>query len=365
MNAKPDSILGSRGYLPHCLVAALTGVAVSLAMPAAAQQFYRLESAVALKSAAPNWDYVTFEPARSYLYIARRQDGVTVYDVITKKVIGNIEKSEQANATALVPEFDRGYTTNEDGSTTAFQLSSLKTLKRIKLAESADSAVYEPVTKQVAFTVGDSKEIVFLDPKTDAIVGRIKVESEKLEHPTADGQGIIFVAQRDRNSVVRIDAKLRKTTAEWKTDGCEEPSGLAYDRTHQRIFIGCRGKGKNPVLAVMDSESGKVVATTEIGRGNDGVVYNADARKIYTSNGIDGNLVVIDQVDANTYKLAEATTTRPYARTMAMDPKTKKIYLVTAEGTVDPAKKVNRSVAPFYPNKYYADTFTLLTLSPR
>lgn len=73
--------------------------------------------------------------------------------------------------------------------------------------------------------------------------------------------------------------------------------------------------------------------------------------------------MVIDQIDANTYRLAEATTTRPNARTMALDPKTKKVFLVTAEGTVDPTKKVNRAVAPFYPNKYFSDTFTLLTLS--
>src|SRR5712692_5354238 len=86
-----------------CLMAALTGAAVFFAMPAAAQQFYRIESAVAMKSAAPNWDYVTFEPARSYLYIARRQDGVTVYDVKARKVIGNIEKSEQANAPPWSP----------------------------------------------------------------------------------------------------------------------------------------------------------------------------------------------------------------------------------------------------------------------
>jgi DNA-binding beta-propeller fold protein YncE len=350
-------------HLQSCFIAALTGAFAPLATPAAAQQFYRIESAVALKSAAPNWDYVTFEPGQSYLYIGRREDGVTVYDVTAKKVVRQIENSAQANATTLVADFDRGYTTNEDGTTTVFQLSSLKTLKRIKLADSADSAVYEPVTKQVAFTVGDSKEVVFLDPKSDAVVGRLQLESSKLEHPTADGQGKFFVAQRDRDSVVRIDAKLRKTTAEWKTPGCEEPNGLAFDRANKRLFIGCRGKGKSPVLTVMDSESGKVVATSEIGRGNDGVVYDADTRKIYTSNGIDGNLVIIDQVDANTYKLAEAATTRPNARTMALDPKTKKIYLVTAEGTVDPAKKINRSVAPFYPNKYFSDTFTLLTLS--
>src|ERR1700730_1207204 len=347
-----------------CLAAALT-VAASAATAASPRPFYRLESAVILKSEAPHWDYVTFEPGRSYLYIARREDGVTVYDAAARKVIRNIENSSQANATTLVPELDRGYTTNEDGSTTVFELSSLKTLYRIKFAESADSAVYEPVSRQLAFTVGDSKEIIFLDPRTNAIVGKLVLDSAKLEHPTADGQGNVFVAQRDRDSVLRIDARLRKSTAQWKTGGCEEPNGIAFDRLHKRLFLGCRGKGRNPVLAVMDSESGRVIATPEIGRGNDGVVYDVETGKIYTSNGVDGNLVVIDQVDADTYKLAEAVTTRPYARTMALDPKTKKVYLITAEGTVDPTKKINRAVAPFYPNKYFRDTFTLLTLSPR
>jgi DNA-binding beta-propeller fold protein YncE len=119
------------------------------------------------------------------------------------------------------------------------------------------------------------------------------------------------------------------------------------------------------VLAVIDSDSGKVITTLEIGRGNDGVIYDPATHKIYTSNGVDANLVIYDQVNPDTYKLAEATTTRPYARTMALDPKTKKIYLVTAEGTADPAKKINKAVAPFYPNRYFPDTFTVLTFAPK
>jgi len=365
VNARPPSPFSADPvrHLQSGWLVALAALAASLPALAQAPQFYRLESALTMKSAAPNWDYVTFDPARSYLYIARREDGVTVYDAATKKVLGSIENSAQANAITLVQEFDRGYTTNEDGSTTVFEISSLKTLSRLKLADSADSAVYEPIAKQLIFTIGDNKQVLFLNPRTNSIVGKLELQSAKLEHPTADGQGNVFVAQRDKDVVVRIDVKLRKAIAEWKTEGCEEPNGLAFDRANKRLFIGCRGKGRNPVLAVMDSESGKVITTSEIGRGNDGVVYDAETHKIFTSNGIDGNLVVIDQIDANTYKLAEATTTRPYARTMALDPKTKKVFLVTAEGTVDPAKKVNRGVAPFYPNKYFSDTFTLLTLS--
>ena len=346
---------------PFLACAALGIVAFAAAVQA--QQFYHLESAVTLKGAAPDWDYVTLDPARGYLFIGRRGDGVTVFDVRAKKTVRNIDKSEDANAIAVIPEFDRGYTINGDGTTTVFQLSTLKFIDRVKIGEDADSAFYDPVTKQLAFTMGDSKKIAFVDAKTGKVVGELPMDSKKLDGTVPDGEGNMFMALRDRNSVAKIDVAQRKVTADWKTAPCEEPTGIAYDKANKRIFVGCRGK--NPVLAVLDSDSGKVITTLEIGRGNDGVIYDPATHKIYTSNGVDANLVIYDQVNPDTYKLAEATTTRPYARTMALDPKTKKIYLVTAEGTADPAKKINKAVAPFYPNRYFPDTFTVLTFAPK
>ena len=346
---------------PFLACAALGIVAFAAAVQA--QQFYHLESAVTLKGAAPDWDYVTLDPARGYLFIGRRGDGVTVFDVHAKKAVRNIDKSEDANAIAVIPEFDRGYTINGDGTTTVFQLSTLKLIDRIKIGEDADSAFYDPVTKQLVFTMGDSKRIAFVDAKTGKVVGELPMDSKKLDGTVPDGEGNMFMALRDRNSVARIDVAQRKVTADWKTAPCEEPTGIAFDKANKRIFVGCRGK--NPVLAVLDSDSGTVITTVEIGRGNDGVIYDPATHKIYTSNGVDANLVIYDQVNPDTYKLAEATTTRPYARTMALDPKTKKIYLVTAEGTADPAKKINKAVAPFYPNRYFPDTFTVLTFAPK
>lgn len=345
----------------------VSGICIALSFAAGAaepQRFHRLESAVTLKSAKPDWDYVTLDPARGYLFIGRRGEGVVVYNVKTKKVVKTLDRSDDANAVALVPEFDRGYSTNGDGSSTVFQLSTLKTIDRIKLGgDDADSAFYEPVTKQLAFTLGDAKKIVFVDAKTAKVAGELAMESKKLDGTVPDGQGNLFMALRDRNAVVKIDVANRKVLEEWKTAPCEQPTGLDYDAKEKRIFVGCRGA--KPVLAVMDAESGKVISTAEIGRGNDGVIYDPETRKIYTSNGVDANLVIYDQVDANTYKLAEAATTRPYARTMALDPKTKKVYLVTAEGTADPSQKINKAVAPFYPNRYFPDTFTVLTFAPR
>jgi DNA-binding beta-propeller fold protein YncE len=338
-------------------------VAVAVAGPANAAPYYRLESATTLTGGPPNWDYVSFDARQSYLYISRREEGLTVWDAGKKKVVSTISDSAHANASVLVPELDRGYSVNEDGTFTAFTLSSLKTIRRVKFADTADSGVWEPVTRQVVLTVGDSKQVVFLDPATDTVTGKVSVQGVKLEHPTPDGDGNLFLALRDKDLVVKIDARQRKLISSWQTGPCAEPNGVAFDRVRKRLFVGCRGKGLSPVLAVFNVESGTVVATVEIGRGNDGVVYDPESRRILTSNGVDGNLVVVEQLDADTYRLAEAATTRPNARTMAFDPRTKKVYLVAAEGTADFGKKVNRAVSPFYPNTYFADTLTVLTMS--
>lgn len=344
----------------------ITCVALGIAAAAAATPagaFYRLESAVALKSEKPDWDYVTLDTARGRLFIGRRGEGAIVYDVKSHKVLRTIEKSDDAGAIVLVPEFDRGYTANEDGTTTIFQLSTLKTIDRVKFGADSDSGFYDPVTKQIAFTMGDSGAVAFVDGKTGKVLDTMKVDSKKLDGTAPDGEGNLLMALRDKNLVVKIDVAQRKIVGQWPTTGCEQPTGLAYDKEHKRIFVGCRGT--KSVLAVMDADSGQVVTTVDIGRGNDGVIFDAPARRIYTSNGVDANLVIYEQVDPNTYKLVEATTTRPYARTMALDPSTKKLYLVTAEGTADPAVKINKGVATFYPNKYFPDTFTVLTYAPK
>jgi DNA-binding beta-propeller fold protein YncE len=333
------------------------------AASSSASAFYRLESAVLLKSESPDWDYVTLDAARGHLFIARRGDGVTVYDVKSKKALRTIDKSDDANATTLVPEFDRGYTTNGDGTTTIFSLSTLKTIDRVKFGEDADSGFYDPVTKQIAFTMGDSKALAFVDGKTGQVLGKMSIESSKLDGTAPDGEGNLLMALRDKNTVIKIDIANRKVVEQWPTTGCEQPTGLAYDKGNKRVLVGCRGA--KPVLAVLDASNGRVTGTHEIGRGNDGVIYDASTRRVYTSNGVDGNLVIYEQTDADNYKLIEATTTRPYARTMALDPATKKVYLVTAEGTADPSKKINKGVAPFYPNQYFPNTFTVLTYTQR
>jgi DNA-binding beta-propeller fold protein YncE len=322
------------------------------------ERVYRLDAVIPLKGARPAWDYLTFDAARSRLFIGRRTGGVTVYDVKARRVAGQIRNAEGANIAALVPEVGRGYTANDDGSTTIFDLATLKTLQRVKIGEGADAAFYEPATRQLAFTMGDTHQLTFIDAKTAKVTGHVHIEADELEGVAADGKGLLYVAERDKNRVAKVDARTRAVVAEWDVAKCEQPTGMAFDPATRRLFVGC--KGAHPVLSVIDVADGRVVAQPEIGRGNDSVRFDPQTRRVFTANGVDGDIVIYDQLGPDSYRLFQAVTTRPIARTLAIDPATKTLYTVTAEGMVDPAKPVNRKAAAFYPNVYFDNTFVLL-----
>jgi DNA-binding beta-propeller fold protein YncE len=330
-------------------------------MPSAASSAFRLTSQLALPGTSPSWDYLSYDPARAYLFLGRRAAGVSVIDSRANRFVTTIADSEGANIALLVPQLDRGYTANGDGSTTIFQLSTLKTLERVHLGEAADAAFFDPVTRQIVFTFGDSKELIYLDPKTNRASAHLAMAAEELEGVAMGGDGTLWVNERDITKIAHVDNRTHKLIAEYDLPGCTMPTGLAFDEAHKRLFVGC--KGEKPVLAVVDANNGRVVTTVEIGRGNDGVVYDPATRRIFTANGLDGNIVVIEQASADSYKFVSAFTTRPIARTLAYDPGSRRIFTMTAEGVVDPAKERNLRAGTFYPNRYYDNSFTLLTYS--
>ena len=158
--------------------------------------------------------------------------------------------------------------------------------------------------------------VSFLDAQTGAVNGVLKIDSESIEGSVADGEGFYYTALRDKDKVLKIDARARKVVGEWSIGKHVKPNSVAYDRANQRVFVTTRGS--DAALLVFDRD-GKIVADTPIGLNNDSIVFDPETKKIYTANGWDGTLVIIQQVDANTYKLSEAPTTRPWARTMALE----------------------------------------------
>jgi YVTN family beta-propeller protein len=220
----------------------------------------------------------------------------------------------------------RGFTTNGgNGTVSVFDTNTLKTIKKISVAKDPDFIFYDPHTKRVLVCHGDAAAITAIDPEKGTVIGKIDLGGGA-EAAVVNGQGAGFVNLEEEAEVVGFDPQGLAVKQKWPITGCKTPTGLAIDAPNSRLFIGCRSK----VLAVMDSTSGKVITTLPIGDRVDAVAFDADNKLIFASNGR-GTVSVIRQKSANEYESAGDIQTQPSAKTMAFDPKTKRLFLSAAE----------------------------------
>jgi YVTN family beta-propeller protein len=316
---------------------------------------YHITKSVALGS-GERWDYVTFDPTGKRVYVAHG-DHVTVVDETKGEVIGQIGTFPGGtHGIAVSTETHQGYTDDgRAGTATAFDLASLKPLKQIAAAPDADGIIYEPVTGHLYVINGDSGSLTAIDPKTNTSIATIKVGAG-LEAGLADGKGALFVDGAENHDIVKIDAKSNKVEAHFDMPACKKPHGLALDSDTRRLFATCA----NNILVVVDADSGANVATVPIGSGSDGAAFDPIRKLIFSSNG-DGTLSVIQEKDAETYFSAAPVSTPKGARTMAIDPKSGRLFVVAADiEKIDPATKPGGR--PHV--TYVANSLKLLYLDP-
>ncbi len=242
---------------------------------------------------------------------------------------------------------------------TTLTLSTLKNIERKRLDdEGLNGVFYESTTKRIHAVTGKRRKtssFFTLDAKTGALISRTDFDSTKMDTPATNDKGTIFASMRDKNVLMKLSAKDLAIQETWSTGACSEPVAMEYDHASNRLLIGCRGA--KPVFIAVNPDNGKIVATLPIGAGVDGLVIDHDNHMIITSNGADANLSVIRQRSPEEYELVETIGTRPMARVMAMDSKSKKLFSVTADFTFPAAPVGKPAPAPvFHPN-----SFTVLT----
>jgi hypothetical protein len=277
------------------------------------------------------WDYLICDSAARRVYISRGTH-VMVIDADTYAVVGDIPDTKGVHGIALAPELGRGFTSNGQANTvTIFDLKTLKILGPAPTGNGPDAIVYDPASKRVFTFNGHGGDATAIDAASGTPAGTIALGG-KPEFAAIDGKGHVYNNLEDKSELLQIDSQKLTVTARWPLAPCEEPSGLAMDVKHRRLFAGCH----NLMMAVVDADSGKVLATPAIGQGVDANAFDPTTGKgglAFSSNG-DGTLTYIyeDIHDGSTrIQPIRSATTQRGARTMALDVKTHKIFLVTAD----------------------------------
>jgi YVTN family beta-propeller protein len=318
----------------------------------AAASSYRLIKTYKLGSDL-GWDYLTLDNSSNRLYISRSTH-VMVIDADSGQLVGDIPDTPGVHGIALAPEFGRGFVSNgREGTVTVFDLHGLKVLNKIKVGDNPDAILYDPASKRVFTFNGKSDDVTAIDAAKGEVVGTIKVDG-KPEFAVSDARGEIFVNIQDKSELMGLDPNQLEVKSRWPLSPCEEPTGLAIDRKHRRLFSGCRNK----LMAIVDADSGKLVSTLPIGGGVDATAFDPNTGLAFASCG-EGVLTVVHEDSADKFSVAENVPTKPGARTMALDPMKNLIFLVTAEFGPPPASTAGQ---PYPRPPILPDSFVVLVV---
>lgn len=323
----------------------------AIALPAFAAEGYHILNKIKIGGTG-GWDYATVDSNAHRLY-ATHATAVEVVDLDAGKVVGSIPQLHNVHGVAIAADLNKGFISNgQSNSVTIFDLKTLEKTGEPATGMNPDSICYEPKTHRVFTFNGRSNDSTAIDAKTGEPLTSFPVGGRP-EFCAADGNGKIFVNLEDKSSIVEIDAAKPAVLRTSSLAPCDSPSGLALDSKDGVLFSVC----DNKMMAVTDIKNLKVVATPAIGMGPDAAAYDPGTGLAFSSNG-EGNLSIVKN-NGGKWETVDTVQTVRGARTMTVDPRTHRVYLLAAEYGPTPTPKAGEKKGrpPILP-----DTFHVLVI---
>jgi YVTN family beta-propeller protein len=295
------------------------------------------------------WDCLSADEAGRRLYVSHGTE-VVVIDLDKDTVVGTITNTPGVHGLAVVPDLQRGFTSNgRENKTSMVDLKTLDTLLKVDTGQNPDAVLYDPGQKEVYIFNGHGQSATVIDPKTGKVVATVELGG-KPEFGAADPKaGRVYNNLEDKSQVVAIDTKTHQVVNTWPAAPGERPSGLAIDPVHHRLFLGCGNK----LMVMMNSESGKVIASVPIGEGVDGAEFDPGTQYAFASCR-DGTVTIAHEDTPDRLTVIQTLVTQRGSRTMTIDPTTHKIYLPAAkfEAPTEPAPAGRRSRPKMVPGTF-------------
>jgi DNA-binding beta-propeller fold protein YncE len=295
------------------------------------------------------WDLLAVDAPRHHLFLSR-SDHVDIVDTRTGARIGALAGTDGVHGIAIAPALMRGYASNGHGdSVTEFDLARFARIRDIAVSgHSPDALLFDAHSGRLFVFNAHSNNASVIDPVSGKEIATLDFDGNP-ELPAADGRGHIFVNIEDKGQLVRIDAVAMKVLDTWQLPGCEEPTGLALDIDHARLFSACH----NGTMAITDANDGHPVAQVAIGEGPDGAEFDALRQLVFIPAGKSGSLTIVHEDDPDHYRVMQTLPTQTSARTIVLDPQSHRLYLPAARFAPQPEGSKERP--PMLP-----DSFTVL-----
>ncbi|HTW45845.1 MAG TPA: YncE family protein [Acidobacteriaceae bacterium] len=270
------------------------------------------------------WDYMAVDPVSHLLYVTHGDQVVVIKP--SGKVLDRMTGFKGLHGVAFDASGKYGFLS--DGGTNEVVVFNRKTraiVAHIPAGQNPDGLTFDPYSHTAWAFNGRSNTATVVSARTLKVVATIALPGRP-EFPVADGRGYVYDNIESLSKIVKINSTTHQIVAAWPLAPCESPSGLAIDVAHHRLFSVCHNK----LMAIVDTDSGKVVATVPIDQGPDAARFDPRHQLAFSTNG-QGTLTVVHEDSPDHYTVIQTLPTKRGARTMALNLATGTIYTDTAD----------------------------------
>ena len=273
---------------------------------------------------------VTADEEMNRIFISNGAE-VKVMNGADGKPLGPVKGMTSTNGIAFCENMNHGYVTNgKDSSFTVFDLKTLNRINSIRaMGRNPDAVLFDFYTQRLFVFNKGSNNISVFDVSVDKFITNIKLDG-KPESAVNDDKGNIYVNISDLGMVCRINTSKMKVENKWRLREGKGPTGIAIDKENNRLFSVCANK----LLMVSDGETGKIIAALPVGENAATVAFDPLLKRVYSANG-DGTLTVVQEKDADTFKVTETIKTQKGASLMVLNAKTHHLFLPVAASVLD------------------------------
>lgn len=297
-------------------------------------------------------DYILVDHEASRLFVTHTHF-VHILDVATLKEVARVEGLTKAHGVALAA--GKGFASDGDGNAiVVFDPGTGKTIKVLPAGRNPDSILFDRPSGMVFVFNGASKDVSILDPNKEEIVRTIPV-GDKPEFARSDDKGRIYFNMEEDHAIGVIDTKAGKVIGKFVLDDCEGPAALGLDAANDRLFSSCG----NGTMKIVDARTGKIVAEVPVGEDPDGIVYDAAHERVVVA-ARDGKWTIVEQRGPDRYAVNQDLAIDPYAKTLAIDEQTGRLFSSTAD-LVWPKAQPGKELLP----DAARGTFRLMVATPQ
>jgi hypothetical protein len=269
-------------------------------------------------------DHMALDTAHHRLFVANMPNSsLDIVDLAQGKLIKQVPGQRGIQGIAYAVDLDLIFVGNGSGSFNVFDGRDYHLLKSLHPGDDCDNVRYDTRTQRV-YVIHAPRSLAVIDAKTRTLLKEIPLPADPESFQLERGRPRIYLNTPSPSQVVVIDTEKSAVQKLYPLKRGGENFPMALDEAHHRLLVGCR---RPPVLVVLDTETGREVASVAIPGDTDDVWYDAEQRRIYFSCG-EGYLAVLRQSDPDHYQVVARLPTQRGARTSLYDPGSHRLYLL-------------------------------------